>query len=285
MPGLVRRHAAPSRAWRFLLCTVLFIVAFAPARSSQARRRRRVLVAGRLAEAIVLPESGEGYRVPPMWAARGLSWGTRPLVGLIERAAARVASEVPGSMLWVGDLSAHDGGPTAWHRSHQNGRDADLIFFARDDQGEPAPMPWAMRRFDESGFSWTAGADGVPIRLEFDVERNWALVRALLEDEQATITHLFIAVPLKRQLLDYAREQGEPEELIARAEEALQQPGDSTPHNDHLHVRIAQSPGDGGTFLHLVARGGKKRGHSRAGGRQVSRPGCPPGKTCRRSRA
>jgi hypothetical protein len=72
----------------------------------------------------------------------------------------------------------------------------------------------------------------------FDVRRNWALVRALLEEPGIEIQYLFIHARLRERLLAYAAEQGEDPSLLERAEALLHQPGDSAPHDDHLHVRI-----------------------------------------------
>jgi penicillin-insensitive murein endopeptidase len=128
---------------------------------------------GALLNAVELPVRGEGYAIPANWAQRGLNYGTEELVGAIVRAARRVRLEDPGSTLFVGDLSPRRGGASAWHRSHQSGRDADLHFFALDPEGKPAATPSSMVRFDDLGAS--------PGR-RFDVARNWLLVRALLED-------------------------------------------------------------------------------------------------------
>jgi penicillin-insensitive murein endopeptidase len=95
--------------------------------------------------------------------------------------------------------------------------------------------------FDEHG--QTAPIEGVG-RLYFDTERNWHLVRTLLEDSYADVQFLFISRPLRQMLLDYARAMAEPQEIIERAEAMLVQPGDSAPHDDHLHVRIYCSASD-----------------------------------------
>lgn len=194
---------------------------------------------GWLKNAVRLPPKGDGYQIPPTWATRGLNWGTEELVGLIVRAARLVHREAPGPRLYVADLSPRNGGASAWHRSHQSGRDADLHFYALDEKGNPAPAPTFMPQFGIDG--WTAATDAagkaIP-RLQFDVRRNWLLVRALIEDPAAEVQYLFIYDPLKQLLLQHAREIEEPAELIARAEALLHQPGDSLPHDDHLHVRI-----------------------------------------------
>jgi penicillin-insensitive murein endopeptidase len=188
---------------------------------------------GELAHASELPVRGDGYLIPPTWAGRNMNFGTDELVALLVRATRRVAREEPGVPLYVGDLSAQRGGATAWHKSHQAGRDADLIFFAVDDDGRPAPVPTAMRIFDENGATVDGGR-----RYYFHTARNWALVRALLEDPDGDVQFLFVAHHLRKLLLDYAAAQGEPADLVERAEAVLLQPGDSLPHDDHLHVRI-----------------------------------------------
>jgi penicillin-insensitive murein endopeptidase len=191
---------------------------------------------GRLVDGVRLPQRGDGYLIPPVWHNRGNNWGTDELVSLVVRAARRVEREAPGSMLYVGDFSPEGGGPKAlgWHRSHQTGRDADLIFFALDAEGKPQRVPGTMYRFGDDGWTRQKG----PGRLQFDVDREWVLVRALLEDPVVDVQHLFISAPLRQMLLDHAEKIGESRELIERARLTLQQPVDALPHDDHLHVRI-----------------------------------------------
>jgi penicillin-insensitive murein endopeptidase len=195
---------------------------------------------GWLVDAVRLPVRGDGYLIPPNWATRGLNYGTEELVSIIVRAARRVDRETgDGVRLFVADLSPQLGGASAWHRSHQTGRDADLIFYARDDAGRPQAPPNQMVSFGPDG--GTAATDGtgkaIP-RLWFDTPRNWLLVRALLEDPVVDVQYLFISTPLKELLLEHARSSGEPADIVAQAEAVLQQPGDSLPHDDHLHLRI-----------------------------------------------
>jgi penicillin-insensitive murein endopeptidase len=190
-----------------------------------------------------LPRHGDGYLIPDTWAERGLRYGTPALVGLVERAARTVAAAEPGATLYIADLSLKSGAWTQWHRSHRNGCDADLIFFAVDDRGRPAPVPAAMIPFDDDGVGFGESRSGERVRLHFDTARNWALVRALLGDGETPIARIFIADWLRARLLAYAADSGEDPALVARAADILAQPGDSQPHNDHMHVRIAPPPG------------------------------------------
>jgi penicillin-insensitive murein endopeptidase len=201
-----------------------------------------MLVAGEVSArpfpAAWLPKHGNGYLVPDTWAARGLRYGRPELVRAIQRAAQRVARELPGALLYVGDLSLRNGARTPWHASHRRGTDADLLFYAVDADGLPCDPPHSMPVFDDRGDAVLP--DGRVLR--FDVARNWALVKALLRDREARVVRIFVARPLRAQLLAYAFGTDEPRGLIARAAEVLQQPPDSLPHDDHFHVRIAGPP-------------------------------------------
>ena len=94
--------------------------------------------------------------------------------------------------------------------------------------------------------------------------RNWALVKALVLDRKAPVSHVFIYAPLRRRLLLYAISTDEPASVIRRASEIMSQPGDSLPHDDHMHVRIACSAGEQDPPRHTAGRSGgrgKPKGH------------------------
>jgi penicillin-insensitive murein endopeptidase len=200
---------------------------------------------GALRHGAHLDDKGEGYLVPPLWAARDTRYGTDELVGAIRHVARRVRREYPGALLGIGDLSQRGGGDSVLHRSHENGRDADLIYYALDEHGKPVAPADSMPRYnmpDLQARTPLPPEHGVvygPFSpRSFDVPRNWALVRALLEEPRIEIQYLFINNKLKERLLAWAVEKGEDPSLIERANELLHQPGDSLPHDDHLHVRI-----------------------------------------------
>jgi penicillin-insensitive murein endopeptidase len=181
--------------------------------------------AGLLVDGLAPAESAS-LKLRPIALERGAVFGTRALVGMLERAAARVARRYPGSVLWAGDLSLAGGGPFAPHASHQNGRDVDLAFYVSHLDGRPGDGP-AMR---------PVASDGRVGGLVFDVARNWALVEAFLEDPEAEVQWIFVAAHLRDLLLDEARAEGSPH--LAKAERILAEPRDSSPHADHFHIRI-----------------------------------------------
>jgi penicillin-insensitive murein endopeptidase len=187
---------------------------------------------------VALPPAGDGYWIPPLWRARGHVYGTDGLIDLVVGVARRIAA--PGApRLAVGDMSPPAGGASSEHRSHQAGRDVDLLYFMTTPDGAPVDNE-QMRHLRADGSS--APGDGA--RARFDVPRNWQLVRALITAPEAEVQYIFLYEPLSQKLLEYAHAHGEPDSLIARARAVLHQPSDSAKHDDHMHVRIYCAPED-----------------------------------------
>ena len=192
--------------------------------------------AGRLLDPAALPRRGDGYWIPPTWARRGLAYGTDELVGMIVYAGREISRQLPSATLSVGDLSLGRGGRSRWHRSHQTGRDVDLLFLIKDSNGKPvlSERMWqfdgnghAVRRNEEAIFDESADPGYV-----FDDMGNWLMVRSLLNNPIAEVQYIFIADSLKQRLIDLAFELGEPTEIIQKASYLLHQPSDSLPHDE-----------------------------------------------------
>lgn len=194
---------------------------------------------GVLTKGSELPAEGPGYRL--LAPANERHFGTPRFVAAIERAAAKVALERPGSTLTIGDLSARNGGKISSHSSHRSGRDADLLLYMLTLEGAP---------ITSSGFVHV-GTDGLAFDetekrfLRFDVEREWLLVKALVEDPEARVQWLFASKPVEAMLIEWARARGESGDTIVRAMDMLLQPGRPAQiHDDHIHVRIACDRGE-----------------------------------------
>jgi len=190
---------------------------------------------GRLQGATPLADT-PSLRILPATRSRGFYFGTAELVALLQRSADAVTSEHPGSVLRVGNLSTQTGGDIPPSVSHNSGRDADVAFFATDRSGIQVPTG-SLVHFSDYGIADSPPADAG--RLEFDTARNWTLVRQWLSDPVVVVQWIFVSVPLRNRLLDFALRKGEPESLRLRAQRTLVQPRDSSPHADHFHLRIA----------------------------------------------
>jgi len=195
---------------------------------------------GELRGGIELPRRAVGLYRLTLVAARDTGWGTRALVDLLVRVAHKLQNmpEHKDVALRVGNLSLRRGGEMKWSHSHHSGRDADVLLYLTNSDGEPV-QPDAFTRLDNQGRGkW----QGKPV--QFDAPRMWNVVRALLEDGHVQVQHLYIAQPLRQLLLRHARADGAPEWLIQRALLLLSEPAHSGRHDDHLHVRLYCSRDD-----------------------------------------
>lgn len=184
-----------------------------------------------------IPDKGEGFFTRETWRARGQRYGTDELIDLLTAVSRRMATRFKQRIV-VADLSGKGGGGAyKWHRSHQSGRDVDLLYYVRDRTGKPVE-PDAMRVFDASG----KAKDGSGYTV--DVPRMWLLVKELLTAQEATVQWIFIYQPLGDRIVEHAIAQNEPEALVAKAKKALKQPGNGAPHHDHMHVRVYCSKAD-----------------------------------------
>lgn len=192
---------------------------------------------GHIVDGVRIPDKGEGFVTPDTWKRRGNRYGTDELVDVLTAVARRMTTRSKPRLV-IADLSAKGGGEAhQWHRSHQSGRDVDLLFYVRDASGKPVE-PDAMRTFgpdlkakDGSGYT-------------VDVERTWLLVRELLTAREAPVQWVFMYQALADQVIAHAEALGEPADLVAKARLAVKQPGPRAPHDDHMHVRVYCSKQD-----------------------------------------
>ncbi|MCX5743234.1 MAG: penicillin-insensitive murein endopeptidase [Proteobacteria bacterium] len=198
---------------------------------------------GHIVDAARLPDKGEGFFTRETWRTRNNRFGTDELVDVVTAVARRMMVAEQGTpwakvRLVVADLSGRGGGGgDAFHRSHQSGRDVDLLYYMRDPKGRPMEAD-LMHVFGATG----KARDGSGITI--DVPRMWLLVKSLLEAPEANVQWVFMYQPIANAVIEHAIALKEPEELIARARLAVKQPSDSARHDDHVHVRVFCSSAD-----------------------------------------
>ncbi len=193
--------------------------------------------AGGLRNAVQLPIDGLYHHVLDAHLDRDTHWGTEELVGLLQATGRHAAARYSGMRIGIGNMSRRPGGRIPWSRSHHCGRDADLAFRYLNENGDPVESPdllYVNRRLAVTGREgWT-----------LDVPRTWAIVAGLIESSSDTIQWIFVYRPIGDALLEHARAIDAPARTIEIAERVLHQPGDSAPHNDHLHLRVFCAPDD-----------------------------------------
>jgi penicillin-insensitive murein endopeptidase len=146
------------------------------------------------------------------------AWATANTADALERTAHVLSREYPGARLMIGDISRKSGGFLGPHSSHQAGLDADLGYFYSD------------------GAHWYTRARAANL----DVERTWALVKALLSE--GDVQYVFMDRSVQVLLSDYAATQGaDPKWLDALFEcrgNRMAVIRHRWGHTTHLHVRF-----------------------------------------------
>jgi penicillin-insensitive murein endopeptidase len=186
-----------------------------------------------------------GLRVPEKWRERGNHYGTEELVAAVERAALVVRGRDRRVTLGVADLSPLRGGKTLWHKSHQSGRDVDLILYSVDARGKPlAPPDRQMVHYDREGRAFAPEDMEEPYaevdweRRRFDAQRNWMLVEQLLSDPSIRVQWIFVSRALRNRMLTWAETHDRPGWAVEYGRVVMREPLEAAPHDDHMHVRI-----------------------------------------------
>ena len=170
---------------------------------------------GRLFNGVRMPES-------ELWkfSDPGNAYGTQETIDSISRAIKKVHDKFPGARkVYIGHISAKNGGWLRPHKSHQAGRDVDLSYFYNEDK------------------LWYAVANDKNL----DREKTWAFVKAFLEDPNTEM--ILIDTSLQRLLYDWASKNGEDKDMLDRV---FQISGKSKwpiirhakGHATHVHVRF-----------------------------------------------
>jgi LysM repeat protein/murein endopeptidase len=170
---------------------------------------------GRLQNGIPFPTQFQGYYVRDPER----SYATPEAVGTVLDAIDAVRAQNPDTCdLFIGDFSRPSGGAINMHRSHQNGRDADLGMYAKGNRALDTFVP-----MNEDNL---------------DVAKTWCFIESLLRSQH--IQYLFLDRRIQRLLQDYALSRGvDPtylETLFGNSRNSIIQ--HVRGHYDHMHVRF-----------------------------------------------
>jgi len=175
---------------------------------------------GRLENGVRLP-SHRGYVMRTPARSYGTEETARWIVAAFDEVGAKFKHT---KVVRIHDISDRNGGRLRDHKSHQNGRDADISYYQKECSSSGC-------RFDDFRSS------------ELDVARQWTLLEYWLRHGQAEM--IFIDYRLQAKLYRYAKRKGVTKAQLGRW---IQYPrGKYEPngvirhfrnHEDHLHVRF-----------------------------------------------
>jgi LysM repeat protein len=175
---------------------------------------------GRLENAVRLPPH-RGYTIRNPDRAYGTEETTRWIMAAIDAVSSKYKYT---KVVRIHDISDKNGGKLRDHKSHQNGRDADISYYQENCPRTGCP------------FEHVKSSD-------LDVARQWTLLEYWLRNGQAEM--IFIDYRLQAKLYRYAKRQGATKAQLARwmqyprgryeAEGIIRH---FPNHEDHLHVRF-----------------------------------------------
>lgn len=153
-------------------------------------------------------------------------YATSELAGLIESIAVEMRAEYPESEpLQIGDVAALNGGKIAGHKSHQNGLDADIVYYSVDQKiQDPEQSRWEVDFVHKGKLS-----------SNFHSERNWTLFNKLIETKQ--VSRIFVDKVIKKHYCLKRNElyKSQDKQIV---DEVLRRLRPEPLHSTHLHLRI-----------------------------------------------
>ncbi|MFU8804987.1 MAG: hypothetical protein ACNA8W_14335, partial [Bradymonadaceae bacterium] len=114
---------------------------YLPGEPRQTSRSIGDVISGHMVESAAVPIPHPHLAVLPVQLTRDLIYTTEGMLELLTSAAAHVAEAHPGSVAYLGNISARGGGDIPWSISHNAGRDADVAFYVLGADGEPTILP------------------------------------------------------------------------------------------------------------------------------------------------
>ncbi|MBW2527545.1 MAG: penicillin-insensitive murein endopeptidase [Deltaproteobacteria bacterium] len=172
--------------------------------------------AGALINGALMPEGDHWEIVSPHTA-----WGTQETIDSLIRAIELVNEQFPNThKLFVGDISRELGGPLRPHRSHHAGRDVDVSYYYRPDRAA-----WYQRAGQRT----------------LDLDRTWALVRALITETDVEM--MFIDRRVQKLLKEHALSLGEDRSWLDAVFQYGSRRGPKIirhtwGHATHIHIRF-----------------------------------------------
>jgi len=168
-------------------------------------------------------------RIVKLYRGRGQNYGTTDVMKALTGLANYMKAKYPSSeRTQVGDISAEDGGKIPRHASHQNGLDADVVYYRVNELSQSPQYPEWAEDFVIKG----------KLTKNFHIERNWEAMKYLVHNHD--MGRIFVDSVIKKVLCDYANQKGE---LESETEVLRRLRREDRVHMHHFHFRLKCPPG------------------------------------------
>jgi len=159
-----------------------------------------------------------------LYNKRGQNYGTKEVMLALSGLSDYMKSNYPTiEKMQIGDIAAHKGGRIKRHKSHQNGLDADAVYYRVNEYQQPVDFPEWKEDFVKNG----------KLTKNFHIERNWEAFKYLVNNHN--VGRIFVDGVIKKAMCNYSKSIGE----YSQEKEVLRRlrPENSV-HMHHFHLRL-----------------------------------------------
>ena len=171
-----------------------------------------------------------------IWMA-GRCYAQTRLAEALSEAGKTLEKQCPGAGIGYLDASGRKGGKLLGHLSHKHGRDIDICFLGKDENGRIHP---GCPQMFTVGYRLNYKKNGRCGDLKFDRSANLFLILALMEQTAAPVEKIFVEPYIRKWLIEEAEKTERPARTVRQLKQVLRFAGkNAAKHDDHLHVRFA----------------------------------------------
>jgi penicillin-insensitive murein endopeptidase len=162
--------------------------------------------------------------VVKLFKSRGQNFGTSDIMRALTGLAKHMKTTYPTiERTQIGDISAVEGGRIPRHKSHQNGLDADVVYYRVNELSQSPQYPeWAEDFVVKS-----------KLTKNFHIERNWEAMKYLVHNHD--VGRIFVDSAIKKALCEFANQKGE---LESETEVLRRLRREDAVHMHHFHLRL-----------------------------------------------
>lgn len=164
-----------------------------------------------------------------LYRARGQNYGTKEIHLALSGLADHMKRLYPSvEKMQIGDISSFYGGKIYRHTSHQNGLDADVVYYRTNEFQQPVDFPDWMEDFVKND----------KLSNNFHIARNWQAFKYLVNNH--SIGRIFVDGVIRDRICSYTKIIGE----YHRESEVLRRiRPENVLHKNHFHFRLKCPPG------------------------------------------
>lgn len=206
----------------FITLTCVFSILFSG--NTQASESIGYYSSGSLNNSVSIDDFRTSQALVKLFRNRGQIYGTHELGRALEGLSEYMLNLYPSiEPVQVGDMSAKNGGKISRHKSHQNGLDADIVYYRINETPQsPSNTEWS-EYFVRSG----------RLNNNFHSRRNWEAFKYLVENHD--VSRILVDGAIKREICIVAKGLNE---INSHAEVLRRLRIENTVHKTHYHLRL-----------------------------------------------